>query len=91
MPKETWVQHATRTSNAMDLDAGVFGWSDPKKIARSLKRSVEKSKRLKNTPFASAISMVTFFENRMGKNLSPERRQIMQQVKVELRKLFGRD
>jgi len=24
-----WSQHVTETSNALDLDQGVFSWSDP--------------------------------------------------------------
>jgi hypothetical protein len=66
LAKKDWVKHATATSNAMDLEPGLFGMDDPKKIAQSLKRSVEKSKRLKSTPYAAAISMVNFFVNRMG-------------------------
>jgi hypothetical protein len=80
----------TRHSNALDLDAGVFTWDDPAKIARSLKRSAEASERRKADPFRSAMSMLTFYINRAGKDLSEERRKVLGQAKDELRKAFGR-
>jgi len=51
VPAKRWSQHVTETSNALDLDEGVFSWSDPKSIAASLKRSAESSKRRKGSPF----------------------------------------
>ena len=69
-----WSQHVTRTSNALDLDQGVFSLDDPRAIARSLKRSAERSSRRKATPFRSAMSMLIFYVNRAGKGLSAERR-----------------
>ena len=64
---------------------------DPKRIAKSLKRSAEKSHRRKTTPYRSALSMLVFFINRAGKNLSASRRRTLDQAKVELRKQFGRE
>lgn len=87
--KKKWSQHVTETSDAMDLEASVFKKS-PKAMAASLKRSVERSHRLKSTPFRSAMSMLTFYENRAGKNLSPTRKKAVERAKAELRKLFGR-
>ena len=84
-----WSQHVTEHSNAMDLEPGVFRRS-PREMARSLKRSVERSTRLKSTPFRSAMSMLTFYENRAGRNLPASRKQAIHQAKEELRKLFGR-
>jgi hypothetical protein len=78
------------TSNAMDLEDGVFKHDDPRKIARSLKRSAEASTRRKGTPFQSAMSMLNFYINRAGKNLPPERRAVLDQAKEELRRLFNR-
>lgn len=86
--KKYWSGDVTRRSFALDLEPGVFTWKDPKKIARSLKRSAEKSTRRKAEPFQSAMSMLNFYINRSGKNLNPERRKILEQVKIELRKLF---
>jgi hypothetical protein len=85
-----WSGDVTRHSNALDLDAGVFTWDDPAKIARSLKRSAEASDRRKADPFRSAMSMLTFYINRAGKDLSEERRKVLGQAKDELRKAFGR-
>ena len=85
-----WSGEVTRHSNALDLDAGVFTWDDPVKIARSLKRSAEVSARRKANPFRSAMSMLTFYINRAGKELPEARRQALEQAKDELRKAFGR-
>ncbi|MGH6876793.1 MAG: DUF3175 domain-containing protein [Rhizomicrobium sp.] len=80
----------TRKSNALDLEGGVFTWSDPKRIAASLKRSAEESSRRKAEPFRSALSMLTFFINRGGRNLPARRKRILERAKVELRRQFGR-
>jgi hypothetical protein len=85
-----WSQAVTRGSNALDLQHSVFTWKDPKRIAASLKRSAEASKRRKADPFRSALSMLTFYINRAGKNLPAERRRILSAAKDELRKKFGR-
>ena len=85
-----WSQRVTKESNALDLDQGVFTWSDPKRIARSLKRSAEHSKRRKADPYRSALSMLIFYMNRAGKNLPAERKRVLTQAKAELKKMFGR-
>ncbi len=85
-----WSQGVTRGSNALDLEAGVFTWDDPKRIALSLKRSAEASARRKATPFRSAMSMLTFYINRAGRDLPDARRRVLEQAKEELRKAFGR-
>ncbi|HSQ64004.1 MAG TPA: DUF3175 domain-containing protein [Polyangiaceae bacterium] len=86
-----WSQHVTETSNALELDPGVFTWDDPARIARSLKRSADRSTRRKAEPYRSALSMLVFYINRAGANLSPERRRTLEQAKVELKKLYGRE
>ena len=88
MKKKYWSDDVTKHSIALDLEEGVFTWVDPKKIAASLKRSAENSLRRKAEPFQSAMSMLNFYINRAGKNLKPERKRILDQAKVELRKLF---
>ncbi|MFJ2299943.1 DUF3175 domain-containing protein [Oerskovia paurometabola] len=88
---ERWSQDVTEHSDALDLEEGVFAGDDPAEIAASLKRSAEHSSRRKGTPFQSAMSMLTFYVNRAGDNLPTERREILEQAKVELRKAFGRD
>jgi hypothetical protein len=85
-----WSQEATERSDALDLEKGVFRSDDPKTIAESLKKSAEASKRRKSSPFRSAMSMLTFFINRAGKNLPAPRKRVLERVKTELRKTFGR-
>jgi Protein of unknown function (DUF3175) len=85
-----WSARVTRTSDALDLDNGVFTWTDPKRIAGSLKRSAERSRRRKADPYRSALSMLTFYLNRAGKNLPAARKRTLQRAKDELRKAFGR-
>jgi hypothetical protein len=80
----------TETSNALDLDRSVFTWADPKRIARSLKRSAEHSRRRKSDPYRSAMSMLVFYVNRAGKKLGARRRRTLERAKVELRRAFGR-
>jgi putative cell wall-binding protein len=89
--KEKWSSEVTEHSNALDLQEGVFTWSDPKKIAASLKKSAEKSKRKKGTPYQSAMSMLTFYINRDGKNLDAKQKKVLEDAKEELRELFGRE
>jgi hypothetical protein len=85
-----WSQHVTRQSNALDLDRGVFSRPDPRSIARSLKRSAERSRRRKTDPFRSAMSMLNFFINRAGATLSGTRRARLEAAKQELHSLFGK-
>ncbi len=88
--KRYWSDYITKHSNALDLEKGVFTWNNPKRIALSLKRSAEESKRRKGSPYQSAMSMLNFYINRAGKNLSPDRKIIFKQAKVELPKVFGK-
>ncbi|MBU1236048.1 MAG: DUF3175 domain-containing protein [Gammaproteobacteria bacterium] len=85
-----WSQKVTETSNALDLDAGVFTWQDPRRIAMSLKASAERSRRRKADPFRSAMSMLCFYINRAGRKLPAEQRACLDAAKDELRTLFGR-
>ncbi len=85
-----WSQRVTEESNALDLEPGVFALSDPKAIARSLKASAEASDRRKGTPFQSAMSMLAFYINRAGTQLSDGQRARLELAKDELRALFGR-
>lgn len=88
--KKRWSQRVTRESDALDLDRGVFTWKDPKRIARSLKRSADKSRRRKADPYRSAMSMLTFYINRAGKHLPAARKRTLEKAKDELRAAFGR-
>ncbi|MDQ8729359.1 DUF3175 domain-containing protein [Bradyrhizobium sp. LHD-71] len=84
-----WSKKVTETSDAMTLDEGVFKKS-PHAIALSLKRSAERSRRRKSTPFRSAMSMLTFYVNRGGKNLSAAQKRKLNEAKDELRELYGK-
>lgn len=88
--KRKWSAEATKRSDALDLEPGVFEARDPEAIAASLKESAEKSGRRKATPFRSAMSMLTFFINRAGANLSSPRKRVLEKAKDALRRDFGR-
>ena len=85
-----WSQKVTESSDALELEEGVFTWDDPKKIARSLRDSAEASTRRKSEPYRSAMSMLVFYINRAGKNLDRKQLEILEQAKDELRALYGR-
>ena len=89
--KKNWSKHVTEHSFALELEEGVFTWDNPKKIAQSLKKSAEESLTRKGTPYQSVMSMLNFYINRAGKNLKPERREILEEAKTELRKLFKKE
>lgn len=84
-----WSADVAEHSDALDLDTGVFT-REPRQIALSLKRSAEHSRRRKAEPFRSAMSMLTFYINRAGRNLSAAQRRKLDAAKRELRRLFGR-
>ncbi|MGH8325485.1 MAG: DUF3175 domain-containing protein [Steroidobacteraceae bacterium] len=86
-----WSQHVMQTSDALDLEPGVFLRRTSREIALSLKRSAEASRRRKSEPYRSAMSMLTFHVNRAGKGLTPERRRVLNQAKDELRAVFHRE
>jgi hypothetical protein len=85
-----WSQRVTETSNALDLERGVFSKGSARAIAQSLKRSAERSRRRKSDPYRSAMSMLTFYVNRAGKSLSKTRRARLEAAKDELRALYAR-
>lgn len=86
-----WSAKVTEKSDALDLEENIFEAKDPKKIAQSLKRSAEQSDRKKSAPFRSAMSMLTFYINRAGKNLDKKQKDVLEHAKDELRKAFGRE
>jgi len=88
--KKRWSRDVTEKSDALDLEPKVFTHESPRRIAESLKRSAEHSKRRKSDPYRSAMSMLTFYINRAGKNLPKQRRERLESAKDELRALFGR-
>src|SRR5262249_1407827 len=88
MSPRKWSAKVMERSDAMDLESGVFKKRSAKQVALSLKRSAQASHRRKSSPFRSAMSMLNFEINRGGRTLSPERRRVLNQAKVELRKVF---
>ncbi len=86
-----WSARVTQRSDALDLEPKVFRSESPRTIARSLKRSAETSDRRKSGPYRSAMSMLTFYINRAGRNISARRKRILEKAKDELRALFGKD
>jgi Protein of unknown function (DUF3175) len=86
-----WSQRVTEESDALTLERGVFTSKDPKRIAASLKRSAERSRRRKADPFRSALSMLTFYINRAGRNLPAARKKTLMRAKDELRRQFGKE
>ena len=88
MGKKRWSAGVTETSNALDLEEGVFTWDDPRKIAVSLKNSAESSARRKGTPYQSAMSMLNFYINRAGSNLDSKQKRVLENAKIILKELF---
>jgi hypothetical protein len=86
-----WSADVTKHSDAMDLEQDIFKSGDPDKIARSLKHSAEQSDRRKSSPYRSAMSMLTFYENRAGKNLEENDKEVLEKAKEKLRALFGKE
>ena len=84
-----WVRHVQETSNAMDIPEGLFTRS-PRAVAAGLKHAVLSSERTKGSKFQSAMSMLNWFINRGGRGLSRERRDRLEEAKIELRALFAR-
>ena len=89
-PARKWSARVTERSDAMTLEDSVFKQRSAAAIARSVKRSAERSHRRKAAPFRSAMSMLNFYINRAGKNLSASRRRTLERAKDELREAFGR-
>ena len=90
-PKRTWSHQVNETSNAMDIASGTFKQTDPKKIARALERDAAASTRRKSPPYRSAMSMLSFYINRAGKNLTAKQRRVLEDAKDVLREEFGPD
>ncbi len=84
-----WSQRVTETSDAMDIASGTFASDDPEKIARTVEKDAESSSRRKSSPYRSAMSMLTFYINRAGKNLTPNHRKVLENAKEILREQFG--
>ena len=89
-PTRRWSAKVTQTSDALDLKSKVFKSKDPVKVAKSLKKSSDHSRRRKGTPLQSAMSMLNFYMNRAGKKLPAKDKKVLKDAKEELRQLYGR-
>jgi len=85
-----WWARPAVSGKALDLDPGVFGWSDPRAIAQALKDAAEVSERRKAPAFQSAMALLTFHINRAGRQLPAAQRVCLEAAKNELRELYGR-
>ncbi|PYE88226.1 DUF3175 domain-containing protein [Phyllobacterium leguminum] len=83
-----WSGQITEHDSALGLEPGVFAEGNAKEIAASLKHSAEAKQDA--DPYRSAMSMLDFYINRAGKNLSSSRRQVLEEAKDELRRTYGR-
>ena len=88
--KRKWSAEVTEHSDALELEPHVFEKDEPKEIAASLKRSADRSGKRKSEPFRSAMSMLTFYINRAGKNLPASRKKVLEEAKDELRRAYGK-
>ena len=88
--RRKWSDDVMKRSDALDLEEGVFTKRTAGEIARSLKRSADRSRRRKGTPFQSAMSMLNFHINRAGRQLTAAHKSRLERAKDELRKLFGK-
>ncbi|KVN79978.1 DUF3175 domain-containing protein [Burkholderia ubonensis] len=88
--RRRWSAEVTRASDVLDIEPDIFKSDDPEAVAASLKRSAERSRRRKGTPFQSAMSMLNFYVNRAGRNLPKSRRATLERAKRKLREAFGR-
>jgi len=86
--RRRWSNEVTQHSDALDLERDVFKKGSARQIALSLKHSAESSARRKSSPYRSAMSMLTFYINRAGKNLPKSRLHVLERAKAELRKVF---
>jgi hypothetical protein len=84
-----WSKHVTETSDAMDVEPGTFKQSDPAKIADAVERDAERSTRRKESPYRAAMSMLTFYINRAGANLTAKQRKVLEDAKDVLREHYG--
>ena len=89
-PAKKWSRRVTETSNALSLEQRVFAQKNPRRIALSLKRSADHSRRRRSTSFRSAMSMLNFYINRAGRKLPARQRARLEKAKVELRDVYGK-
>lgn len=85
--QKNWIKKVK--TNAMDLPKGIFTWSS-KDIAKGLAYAALTSDQTKGTKYQSAMSMLNFYINRAGSNLSDKDKNRLEKAKNELRKIFDK-
>jgi hypothetical protein len=85
-----WSKSVTEHDHHFELPPGVFKSGDPEKIAAALQESAESPERASEDPYRSAMSMLDFYMNRAGRNLSATERAALEKAKDALRRRFGR-
>lgn len=80
-----WSAGVTKHSNALDLEKDVFKKHNAAQIAHSLEHSADESTRKKSNSYRSAMSMLTFYINRAGRNLPESQKKILDKAKDILR------
>lgn len=86
-PEARWSGEVTKHGDALDPEKDIFTSKNPDEIAESLKDSAQTSNRRKSSPYRSAMSTLTFYVNRVGRNLSEPRRRTLEQAKTSLHKI----
>jgi hypothetical protein len=87
---EKWSKEVTEHDHPFALPPGIFKSADPDVIAAALQHSAEDHQRDSDDPYQTAMSMLDFYINRAGKNLSDGDRSALEQAKTALRKRFGK-
>ena len=80
-----WSAQVAKRAPALDLEPGLFTWSDPQRIATSLLHSAHISTRRKRSVYASAMAMLCLYVNRSGRKLDSAQRQVLEAAKQCLR------
>ena len=81
-----WSARVAQRPPVLELEPGVFTWSDPEAIAASLLHAAQRSTRRRRSPCASAMAMLCLYINRAGRRLKPEQRQVLEAAKHCLRR-----
>jgi hypothetical protein len=85
-----WSADVTAHDHPFDLEPGLFANGSAQQIAAALKKSAQDPARHSDDPYRSAMSMLDFYVNRAGANLSADQRAKLDQVKSLLKQSFGR-
>lgn len=85
-----WSADVTAHNHPFESEPGLFATGSAQPIAAALKKSAQDPARRSDDLYRSRMSMLDFYVNRGGANLSAEQRAKLDQVKSLLRQFFGR-